>query len=93
MTASVGIRELRQNPAAAVAAANAGEIVLVTDRGTPVAQLVPAATTRREQMIAAGKLRPAVADYRELPPPRRLARKDGRRPSEALAAMREAERW
>jgi len=38
---SIGIRELRQNASAHVAAASAGETITITDRGRPVAKLVP----------------------------------------------------
>lgn len=38
---SVGIRDLKQNASAVVARAAAGEIIAVTDRGRPVAQLTP----------------------------------------------------
>ncbi|MFZ0158918.1 MAG: type II toxin-antitoxin system prevent-host-death family antitoxin [Kineosporiaceae bacterium] len=38
---SVGIRELRQNASVHVAAAAAGERITITDRGRPVAALVP----------------------------------------------------
>lgn len=37
----IGIRELRQNASTYVSAANAGHIITVTDRGVPVAKLVP----------------------------------------------------
>ncbi len=37
----IGIRELRQNASAHVRAASAGAHLVVTDRGVPVAQLVP----------------------------------------------------
>ncbi|WP_236609565.1 type II toxin-antitoxin system Phd/YefM family antitoxin [Leifsonia xyli] len=37
----VGIRELKQNPSAVVADAAAGETVIISDRGRPVARLTP----------------------------------------------------
>lgn len=37
----IGIRELRQHASRYVQAASAGEPITVTDRGTPVARLVP----------------------------------------------------
>ena len=36
---SVGIRELRQNASQVVARAAAGEVITITDRGRPVAQM------------------------------------------------------
>jgi prevent-host-death family protein len=55
----IGIRELRQHASRYVAAASAGESITVTDRGTPVARLVPlspleahlADVIRRHEMI------------------------------------------
>ncbi|MDR1152869.1 MAG: type II toxin-antitoxin system prevent-host-death family antitoxin [Bifidobacteriaceae bacterium] len=89
---SVGIRELRQNPAGAIAAARMGEEVIITDRGTEVAQIIPLPATRRDRMIAAGRLRPAPRDYRAFGPPEVLP--EGQRsPSERLAEMRDAERY
>ena len=41
MTQTIGIRELRQHASRYVAAAHAGEEILVTDRGLPMARLVP----------------------------------------------------
>ncbi len=38
---NIGIRELRQNASRYVAAAARGESMMVTDRGDPVARLVP----------------------------------------------------
>jgi prevent-host-death family protein len=89
MSVVVGIRELRQNPAAAVAAAKGGEVVLITERGATVAQLIPAASTLREQLIAAGKITPATRDYRRLPPPVSAVGDV----SAQLAAMRDAETY
>ncbi|MDR1430935.1 MAG: type II toxin-antitoxin system prevent-host-death family antitoxin [Propionibacteriaceae bacterium] len=85
----VGIRELRQNPTSAIAAAKGGEIVLITERGAAVAQIIPAAPTHREQMIAAGKITPASRDHRLLPPPVKAVGDV----SAQLDAMRDAERY
>jgi prevent-host-death family protein len=92
MTLHVGIRELRQNPAAAIGAVKDGEIVVVTDRGVSVAQLVPVAAARREQLLAAGKLRAAVRDYRSLVRPVAEPESSGPGLSERLAQLRAAER-
>jgi prevent-host-death family protein len=93
MTVLVGIRELRQNPAEAIAAVRNGEIVMVTDRGVNVAQLVPPSPTRREQLIAAGKMRPATRDRRSIGLPPVVTGADGTNLSARLAAMRDAERY
>ncbi|MCB0998302.1 MAG: type II toxin-antitoxin system prevent-host-death family antitoxin [Acidimicrobiales bacterium] len=47
----VGIRALRQNASAVVAAAAAGESVTITEHGRPVPQLVPIARTRVPALI------------------------------------------
>ncbi len=87
----VGVRALKQNASAVVAAAAKGEIVTVTDRGRPVAQLGPLPASRLESLLLAGLARPAklaLADL-EPPPPKRR----GRRPlSGVLAEMRDEER-
>ena len=92
---SVGVRELRQNASAVLRRVKAGEIVEVTERGEPVAHLVPIKTlSPMERMIAEGRVRPArytlEESLRRFPiPPRR----PGDRPaSEVLAEMREDER-
>jgi prevent-host-death family protein len=57
----VGVRELRQNASKYLRRVAAGESITITDRGRPVAMLVP--TPREgislyEQMIASGELIP-----------------------------------
>jgi len=89
---TVGVRELRQNPAPAVAAASQGDVVVVTDRGRPVAQLAPVADTWLERAALAGVVRPATSDPRELPPPLERSTVGGAPLSEILAHMRESER-
>jgi prevent-host-death family protein len=67
----IGIRELRQHASRYVAMAKAGRRVPVTDRGKLVAYLVPAQEggTVLDRMRAAGQVRPAVGDLRDLLPP------------------------
>ena len=88
----LGIRALKQNASAVVAAAAGGELVTITDRGRPVAQLVPLAATRIETLVAADRARPAVRRLSELPAP--VRRRRGRPAlSEELTDMRNAERY
>jgi prevent-host-death family protein len=88
----VGIRALKQNPSAVVAEVAAGELVTITDRGRPVAQMVPVAASRVEALIAAERARPALRRLGDLPAPRR--RRRGRPTlSEELEGMRQAERF
>jgi prevent-host-death family protein len=51
------MKELKENLSAVVAAARAGESVLITDRGEPVAELRPISPERRllEKMVAEGR--------------------------------------
>lgn len=84
----VGIRALKQNASAVIAAAVAGESITVTDRGRPVVQLTAISTSKLERLINTGRARQPRADLRDLPPPAA-----GRGLSEELAAMRDAERF
>ncbi|MGH8987654.1 MAG: type II toxin-antitoxin system Phd/YefM family antitoxin [Acidimicrobiales bacterium] len=54
---TVGIRALKQNASQVVARAAAGEVVTITDRGRPVAQLVPVPEGRVAALVAAGQAR------------------------------------
>ncbi len=87
----VGIRELKQNASAVVRRVAAGEAMEITDRGRPVARMVPlrlGSTTA--QLIAEGRMTPAAVrplEYAPLPPvPGRPLL------SEALAELRRDER-
>lgn len=89
--AEIGIRALKQNASAVVAAAAGGQRLTVTDRGRPVAQIGPLPQRRLDALIAAGLARPARRPIAELPPP---ARRRARQPalSDVLASQRAAER-
>lgn len=87
MSELVGIRALKQNASAVVAQAAAGERLIITDRGRPVAQLTPLPEARLEQLVGAGRARPAKRDIGGLPVP-----EPGPDLSGELAAQREAER-
>lgn len=58
----IGIRELRQHASVWVAKVKAGAIIQITERGRPVARLVPITADERdrEALIAAGQLIPAA---------------------------------
>jgi prevent-host-death family protein len=62
----VGIRALKQNASAVVAEAAAGEIIVITDRGEPVAQLMPMNPGRLVALDAAGLVRPARTSIHDL---------------------------
>lgn len=89
---SVGIRALQQNASAVVARAEAGEVIEITDRGRPVARLVPIrAGSRMQELVESGRIRLATASLKDTPP--RLSLPEGSRSlSEILAEMRADER-
>ena len=59
----IGIRELRQHASEWVAKAKAGKVILITDRGQPVARLVPLTRNEnaRNKLVDDGQLIPAAA--------------------------------
>jgi prevent-host-death family protein len=67
--ARVGIRALKNDLSQWVARVRAGAEIVVTDRGTPVARLVPAGgDTRLEALIAAGLVERAPRPSRSFHP-------------------------
>jgi prevent-host-death family protein len=69
---TIGIRELRQNASEYIRRVKAGETVIVTERGKPVAHLVPPKPmSRLEQLIAEGRVREAEepGGFDDLGPP------------------------
>lgn len=91
MTEQVGLRALQQNASAVVARAAAGEVVEVTDRGRPVARIVPLAANGLEALITAGLARRSRQAVRDIPPPLPAA-PAGPTLGELLAEAREGER-
>jgi prevent-host-death family protein len=89
---TVGVRALKQNASAVVADASSGEIVTITDRGRPVAQLIPLPASHIDSLIAAGLARPPKRSLGDLGGPQR--RRRNQKPlSAVLAEMREEERF
>ena len=70
-TLKVGIRELRQNLSVYLRRIHSGERFEVTERGRPVALLVPLddALSPLEKLVASGRARMPEGDLRDLPPP------------------------
>lgn len=67
--ASVGIRDLKAGLSAYVERARSGEIVVVTDRGRPVAQLAPlSGDSVLERLMAEGLASRPAEPRRPLPP-------------------------
>jgi len=65
----IGIRALKQNASAVVARAAAGEALIITDNGRPVAQIMPLPTDRLSALDKAGLLRTATATAAGIGPP------------------------
>ncbi len=89
---TLGVRALKQNASAVVADAAAGEVVTITDRGRPVAQLVPLPAGPIETLVAARRAHPPKRSLADLGAPAR------RRPgqpslSEVLAELRDDDRY
>ncbi len=89
---SIGIRELRQQASRHLRDVEAGETIEVTDRGRPVALLVPVPRAgTAERLIASGRMVPGTGDLLELGEP--LKPLPGLPlPSEVLGELREDER-
>ena len=86
-----GIRELRQNASALIRRVIAGETVEVTERGRPVARIVPLqGRSALDQMVAEGRASTARGDLLDVKPIPPISGK--RRLSEVLAELRADER-
>ncbi|MFP5325900.1 MAG: type II toxin-antitoxin system Phd/YefM family antitoxin [Acidimicrobiia bacterium] len=69
---SIGVRELRRDASQWLARVRAGETIVVTDRGRPVARLAPLGpTSGYEAFVAEGRIQPG----------------SGRAPTEVLAQL------
>lgn len=67
----VGIRDLRDNLSRYVDLVRGGDVLVVTDRGKAVAQVVPIERGRTlERLILDGTVTPATRQQRSLPEPR-----------------------
>ncbi len=89
---SIGVRELRQQASKYLRDVQRGESIEVTDRGRPVALLVPVPSVGEiERLLASGRLAPAAGDLLELGEPLQ-PEPNAPLPSEALAEARTDER-
>ncbi len=87
------MRELKQNASAVLRRVLAGESVEITQRGRPVAMIVPLPREEDvvDRLVAQGLATPARGDLTELPPPIKL-RPGAKLPSEILEELRSDER-
>ena len=89
---SIGVRELRQQASRYLRQVERGSAIEVTDRGRPVARLVPIPRSSRvDAMLATGEMSPAAGDPLGLGDPLEPV-KGVPLPSAELAAMRRDER-
>lgn len=86
---SIGVRELRQNASRYLSRVAAGELIEITERGRPVARLVPITDDLWQDLINAGEVVPGSrqVDVHNLKP-----RDYGFSGSEALQRLRADER-
>ena len=87
----IGVQELRQHAGRYLARVAAGESIEITDRGRPVAHLVPVAADPSEELVRQGVITPAAAgaDLLDIRPG---TTEDENALSDALAALRAEER-
>lgn len=86
---SIGVRELRQNLSVYLRRVKRGESLEVTERGQPVARLMPLAEqmSERDRLAAQGKLIAGGGHLAQLPPPQPVPGVNSL--SQALAQVRE----
>ena len=90
MSNVVGIRELRQQASAVLRRVTAGESIVVTEHGHPIARIVPLKPSALEQLVADGRATEAEGDMLDLLDELGLPGKPGgaELPSEALDRLR-----
>lgn len=86
---SIGVRELRQHASRWLARVAAGESFEITERGRPIASLVPLAGSDWDRLVNAGAVVSGTGRLRDFDPARAV---DGPALSELLAADRDDER-
>ncbi|MEU7590158.1 type II toxin-antitoxin system prevent-host-death family antitoxin [Micromonospora sp. NPDC049230] len=89
----IGVRELNQNTSQVLARVSGGETVEITDRGHPIARLVPVSDDRSvlAKLVAAGRaVAPTGSGPVPLPPKLGAEHVDV---AAALAELRDEERW
>lgn len=94
MDGVVGIRELRQQASAILRRVSRGEVITLTERGRPIARIVPLQSTMIEQLILEGRVTEAEGDLLEIMDELDLPIEPGQSmlPSQALMELRSNER-
>ena len=83
---NVGLRELRHNTREIIERARAGEVIVVTGQGRPLAQLTQVSRSPYERMVLTGEITPAISSRANATMPR-----PGPPLTPVLAAMRQEE--
>ncbi len=89
----IGVRELNQNTSQVLARVSSGETIEITDRGRPVARLVPVDddTSTLNRLVSSGRaLAPTGTGPVALPPVLGDSNVDA---ASEIAVMRDEERW
>ena len=60
---SVGVRELRQQASRVLDLVKKGEVIVVTEHGKPIAEIVPIKKTKLERLIEQGAVTPAKEPF------------------------------
>ena len=89
--ASVGVRELRQRASELLRRVEEGESIEITDRGRPVAMLIPIPGDPLARLRASGDLTENDGELADLPEPLPLPA-GSESPSSVLARLRQDER-
>ena len=89
----IGVRELRQHASRYLARVRAGETIEVTDRGRPVARLVPVREETWQDLIDSGAVIPPAHPDRDILDIQPLDIELEVPLSEVLQRMRDEERW
>lgn len=87
----VAIRTLNQHTAEVIGRVERGEVVEVTNRGRPVARIVPVTTDSLADLVAEGVVLPPTITG-PIPIPT-VAAEPGSEAGSLVSAMRDEERW
>lgn len=88
--AEIPVRVLNQETAKVLARVKSGEEITLTERGTVIARIVPASPGPLDDLVRAGRVRPASVHGRA---PRPSRTQQSTTISDALRAMRDEERY
>lgn len=84
----MGIRDLKQNASAVVKRVKAGEVITITERGVPVAKLLPIPQDKYLELVQEGAIIPGSGyfDFDSIEP---VELPDGLTAEDLIAEMRE----